>query len=393
MKRTLIPILLVIMMALGVSVAIAANFSSSGPYDSSNGWTASVNWNGNSPVGTAIAHAEHALTTASSGQFTCDVEFTIKDQANSVEVLLIGAKGTQTSLTYMNGYLMSNENYVSPGGMSIGTYHALFSSDDGLTWHVDIGGVGKDLTINDVPASIYIAARNNASASNAPIVSSVTFVSADSTPAPEPTAQPAASDNSAPAYDVAQVQNFYNNVYPKLGSPYDTVTYNADGSYNIVKGYPTSATHYVAGTVTSAADGSPIAGASVVLGNTLQKTDSVGKFKFEDIANGITDIAVSADGFAGQSQSVNVDTDKILSFNLDKAAAGGSTVASAANESANITAATNVTMPTNATVAPTLAPTTAPSATQTQSPGFEGILAAIAMIGVAGALVYLNKKH
>ncbi len=196
---------------------------------------------------------------------------------------------------------------------------------------------------------------------------------------------------------MAQVQNYYDNIYPYLGSPYDTVTYNADGSYTIVKGYPTSATHYVAGSVTSAADGSPIVGASVVLGNTLQKTDSLGKFKFEGIANGITDIAVSADGFAAKTQSVNVNADKLLSFNLDKVATGGSTVASAANESANVTAATNVTMPANATVTPTMAPTTvpttAPSATQTKSPGFEGIIAAIAMIGAAGALVYLNKKH
>jgi hypothetical protein len=344
------------------------------------------------------------LKTAPSGRFTCDVEFTINNQQNAVWVLLISADGTQTQLGYWYGHYIRNHQYLTTGHMPIGTYHARFSSTDGKTWHTDIGGMAQDLVVNDVPVSIYIAARNNGSATSPPTVKSVTFVSTDSlptptptptatptaTPTPTPTPTPAPSSNLPdPGLDPKEIQNFYDNVYPLIGSPYDTVTYNPDGSYKLTPGYPTSSTYLVEGTVTSAADGSPIEGASVLLGDSLQKTDSAGMFSFSGIASGVADIAVSADGFAAKTQSIDVNADVLQNFALDKVAAGGSTVANAANETVTAPVDTNVTMPANATVEPTAIP----SPTQTQSPGFEGIVAAIAMIGAASALVYMNRKR
>jgi hypothetical protein len=385
--------LLVIMMVLMMPLAAAQNFSSNGPFNAANGWEYSTNWAGNSPTGGNLAYASHVLTTAPSGKFSADVSFTINGVHNMVDVVIISAHGTQTNLEFYNSKFVCNRNYVS-GEIAnpVGTYHAKFSSNDGHVWHLEIAGITRDVTMNDVPAAICLSAQNNRSATEAaPKINSVSFVSDDTVvPTPVPTPAPAAVDNG-PEYNPQDVQNFFDNTYSKIGSPYDTVSYNPDGTYTITKVYPTSSTHAVAGAVTGAADGKPIAGASVVLGDAMQKTDSLGNFKFEGIANGAADIAVSADGFASKTQSVKVDTDLTLNFALDKAATGGSTVANAANETTNMTG--NVTMPANATMAPTSAPTTVPSPTQTRSPGFEGIIAAIAMIGAAGVLVYMNRKH
>ncbi len=140
--------------------------------------------------------------------------------------------------------------------------------------------------------------------------------------------------------------------------------------------------------MTAAADGKPISGASVVLGDAIQKTDDFGKYRFDGVSKGTSDIAVSADGFASITQAVDVNDNRDLSFALNPASAGSSTVASAANETGNMTAATNttapVTMPANNT--------TAPAPTQTKSPGFEAIVAALAIIAVAGLLLYMNRK-
>jgi hypothetical protein len=378
-------------MVLSASVASATDFTASGMINEANGWEINGVWLQNIEDGTfseGVATASHPVATGASGQFDYLATFKIADTTNYVKIGLI-AGGHEYKMEYKDGWfwfdgVKLNQNLAVPTA----THTAHIFSSDGKVWEVSLFGPTKYYDINAVPTDVTMALTDNAGDRH-PVIYTLNFDSPGEPAVIVPA--PAAADNSG--IDVAQVQNFYDNIYPNLPSPYDTVTYNADGSYTIVKGYPTSATHYVAGTVTSAADGSPIVEASVVLGDTLQKTDSLGKFRFEDIATGITDIAVSADGFAAQTQSINVNTDKLLSFNLDKAAAGGSTIASAANESDNVTATTNVTMPTNATVAPTMAPTTPPSATQTKSPGFEGIIAAIAMIGVAGALVYLNKKH
>jgi hypothetical protein len=349
------------------------------------------------------------VATGASGQFDYLVTFKIVNKDNEVKIGLM-AGGTEHKIEYKkdaNGdgwFWFDGDKLYENKAVLTATHVARITSEDGKVWHVEMYGPVKDYNINAVPTAITLGMNDQAGPAS-PVIYIVSYESAgepaaEVTPTPTPAAQ---VSDGAPVYNPQQVQNFYDNIYPLIGSPYDTVTYNADGTYSVAKGYPTSSTHYVAGTVTSAADGSPITGASVVLGNALQKTDSLGKFKFEGIANGVSDIAVSADGFAAKTQSVNVNADLLQNFALDKVAAGGSTVANAENETANVTAGTNMTadtnatMPANATIeptmAPTMAPTTAPSPTQTQSPGFEGIAAAIAMIGSAGVLVYLNRKR
>jgi hypothetical protein len=396
MKRAILPLVLIMAMALIVSTAMATNYSTTGPIGSGADWSTSGNWNGNSPKpGTGDAYATHAVTIGPSKAFSLDVSFTIGNVANQMGAGILDAGGNRlVSLSYANGTVLLNGNNVSKVTLSPSTtYHAKISSQDGSLCHIDICGVTRDITFSGAPTQILVELWNRAG--TAPAITSVDFVSSDdpvSTPTP-PTPVPSENPVVTPApasvsyEDQQRIQDFYANVYPLIGSPYDTVTYNADGTYATTKGYPVSDKHDVSGTVTGAADGKPIAGASVVLGNVMQKTDSAGKYLFEDVSNGASDIAVSALGFASKTQSVNVNADLTLDFALDTASTDGSTIASAANETANVT------MPTNATVEPTMVPTTVPSATQTKSPGFEGIVAAIALIGVAGALVYVNRKH
>ncbi len=195
---------------------------------------------------------------------------------------------------------------------------------------------------------------------------------------------------------MAKIQDFYDNAYNQIYSPYDTITYNPDGTYTVTPGYPKAengaaaipASYAVSGTVTAAADGKPISGASVVLGDAIQKTDDIGQYRFDGVSKGASDIAISADGFASKTQAVDVNDNLQLSFALDPASAGSSTVASAANETGNQTMTTNttapVTMPANNT--------TSPAPTQTKSPGFEAIVAALSLIAVAGLLLYVNRK-
>jgi hypothetical protein len=388
MKRAMLPLLLVMTMALLVSSAMATKPI---PIGGVPGWITSGNWNGNSPeAGTGGAYASHPVTIGPSGAFSYDVSFTIGNVANEMGAGIKDAGGNAIiRLSYANGMVLLNGNNISrftPDPST--TYHAIISTEDGSLYHIDICGISRGLTFEGAPAQMFLELLTKAGA--APAITSVSFdvptptLTPTLTPSDVPDVTPA--PESGPIYDPQQVQNFYANIYPQIGSPYDTVTYNPDGTYNVTKGYPVSEFHDVSGIVTGAADGKPIAGASVVLGNAMQKTDSTGKYLFESIPTGIDDIAVSADGFASKTQSINVIADLTLNFALNKASAGNPGVASAANET-NMT--TNNTVPANTTVVPT----TVPSPTQTKSPGFEGIAAAIAMIGAAGALVYMNRKH
>ena len=369
MKRAILPLLLIIAMALSVSVATADSFTGSGSVTDANGWSTSGNWiNGlgdTSGLTTdGSASATHAVATGADGVFTYDVQFRINDPSNVVSVGLATDSGTGLTISFQGGafYLNGNELGAATVGMTDDP-HIVISSNDGQIWHYDVDVYNDDVNVGDVPSSISIGLTDNAG-DNSPMISTVSYTSPG---APAVKTMPAVTSGM----DVGKVQDYYANIYPLL--------FGQQANYGMTSAAP--ATFKVTGAVTGAADGNPIAGASVLLGNKLQKTDSLGKFAFDGVANGATDIAVSADGFVSQTKNVNVNADLPLNFALDKVTAAAATTASAANDSGNVT------------IAPTMAPTTAPSATQTKSPGFEGIIAAIAMIGAAGALVYLNRKR
>jgi hypothetical protein len=377
MKRAILPLLLIIAMALSVSVATADSFTGSGGITDANGWSPSGNWinglgdtSGLTTDGTASA--THAVTTGADGVFTYDVQVRINDASNKVSVGLATDGSSGVTISYHGGdsnhvghFWMNNEDL---GPITVGLTddpHIVISSTDGQNWHYDVDVYNGDVAVGAVPSSISIGLTDNAG-DNSPMISTLSYTSPG---APAVTTMPAVTSDM----DVAQVQSYYDNIYPLL--------YGPQANFLSTSTAPTS--FKVSGIVTGAADNSPIAGASIVLGDAKQTTDNLGAFKFDGITAGNVDIAVSADGFASQTVTKNVNADLTLNFALAKVATGGSTVASAANDSANVT------MPANAT----MVPTTAPAPTQTKSPGFEGIIAAIAMIGAAGALVYLNKKH
>jgi hypothetical protein len=433
LKKALIPLLLIATMVLAVTIASAQDFiSNPGNINSANGWATTGVWqsdSGGSWTDYSVT-ASHQLTTGASGAFDYLVKFKIGDAANTVNIGLTAKNGNQYVIKYHDGSLwLNSDNLGAFSGVVTDDYNAHIYSDDGNVWTIEVGGndlhVTTDRTVNSVPDSATLALTCVDPTAVSPIIYYVNFLSAGDAATPTPTATPTVTPTptatptvtptptdepevtpiptETPAgpithvsYDPAVVQNFYNNAYNKIYSPYDIITYNPDGTYTVTPGYPTAdgtvaaatATYAVSGTVTTAADGKPIGGASVVLGDAIQKTDDFGAFRFDGVNKGASDIAVSADGFASKTQAVDINDNLQLSFALDPASADGSTVASAANETGNMTTTTNttapVTMPANNT--------TSPAPTQTKSPGFEAIVAALAIIAVAGLLLFANRK-
>lgn len=416
-------------MVLAVTIASAQNFSAAGDITPANGWVTTGawentkgDWSGSWTETSATAY--HDLTTAASGVFELNVGFRIGEAANTVKIGLKNEAGKEYPVEVKGGYFYFNGDQLGPADAGpTATYKVKITSDDGKHWHVQTYGGSVDVNAGSFPARVTLALSKADPALDklAPVIFWVDFLSAGeaATPTPTPTAtptptpgptasptpEPTASPSPAPAtghvsYDPAVVQEFYDNAYTKIYSPYDVVTYNPDGTYTVTPGYPKAdgtaavipATFAVSGVVTAAADGKPIDGASVVLGSEFQKTDDFGQFRFDGVSKGASDIAVSADGFASKTQAVDVNDNLQLSIVLDLASAGGSTVATAANETGNKTVTTNATTNTTAPVTTPANNTTIPSPTQTKSPGFEAIVAALSLIAVAGLLLYVNRK-
>ena len=95
-------------------------------------------------------------------------------------------------------------------------------------------------------------------------------------------------------------------------------------AYKAVSGgdTPPPTTGSVAGKVTDAADGSPIAGATVTCSMSSVVTNSNGEFTITDLAEGTYTITASAAGYreASQSVSVNAGETSVANFALDKLA-------------------------------------------------------------------------
>lgn len=406
-------------MVLAVTIASAQDFSSApGNIDPSNGWViTSGTWIAGSYTETHAA-ATHTLKTGASGAFSYDVLFKAGNAANTLNIGLGTAGGNKNIV--ISGSSVSFEGTslgTLPGDLEDANYWAKISSTDGKVWTVTVDEMSQDFNVNAVPNKAVLDITKGTSNEDdwGPVIYSVDFKSAETatptptitptptvtpTPTEEPEVTPTPTETpvtggSGASYDPEVVRDFYANAYTKIYSPYDIITYNPDGTYTVTPGYPKAdgtvttvpVTYAVSGTVTAAADGKPIEGASVVLGDAFQKTDNFGQYRFDGISKGSSDLAVSADGFASQTKKVDVNDNLQLSFALDPASAGSSTVAGAANETGNMTTTNTtapVTMPANNT--------TSPAPTQTKSPGFEAIVAALALIAVAGLLLYVNRK-
>ncbi|OPY27959.1 MAG: hypothetical protein A4E28_01774 [Methanocella sp. PtaU1.Bin125] len=434
MRRALLSLLLIMTILLAVTIAQAQDFYAAGDITPANGWVTTGTWeNSASPTWSGswtetAATASHDLTTAASGVFELNVGFRTGEAANTVKIALKNGAGKEYPVEYKNGYFWFNgaKLGVADAGATA-RYVVKITSDDGKLWHVQTYGGSVDVNAGSAPTKVVVALTkaDPAPAKLAPIIYWVDFISSGSNPTPTPTPTPAPSATPTPtpgpsatpipsptpvpvsgpiSYDPAVVQDFYDNAYTKIYSPYDIITYNPDGTYTVTPGYakadgsvtPIQATYSVSGVVTAAADGKPIEGASVVLGSAFRKTDDFGQFRFDGTAKGSADLAVSADGYASKTQAVDVNDNLRLSIALDPVSAGGSAVVSAANETGNQTPATNATTNTTAPVAtPVITPannTTPPVATQTKSPGFEALVAALSIIAVAGLLLYAKRK-
>lgn len=246
----------------------------------------------------------------------------------------------------------------------------------------------------DTPGTYYVTLiASNEGGNSAAVVTEITVTAPVVIPEVTPTPIPAPGEHiidQGQAIAFCQYQ-FY--------SPDSTVTYDGKGGYTVsdprkindtTVANPTSGptVYAVSGQVISAADNKPIADASVVLDNAMQKTNANGEFKFDGVKAGNYDLAVSADGFVAKTDAVSVTEDKLVSIKLDSVVSATATSASAANETANMTT-TNATTTDSSAVAgnATATPTTA------RSPGFEFITVLAAILIVAGVLFFMGRKN
>lgn len=260
--------------------------------------------------------------------------------------------------------------------------------------------------------TVKLWAKNDAGTS-APAEAEITVSekAVEPTPTPSATSQPVVTPPST-AINAVEAHNFFANDYPKIYSPDSTVVYDGKGGYTVsdprrnttaspaataaaaatATPAPAQTTYTIYGQVTGASDGKPISGASVVIGSNLQKTNGNGEYTFADLKAGKYDLAVSADGFAAKTQAVDLASNQQVNFALGKAATGGATMASAANETANLTTDSGLVDAGNVTTTNSTANATA-TAAKTKSPGFEFVAVLAAVLIVAGALVCLRRKN
>lgn len=209
-------------------------------------------------------------------------------------------------------------------------------------------------------------------------------------------AAPAGGHIIDPAQAVAFCQ------YP-IYSPDAVITYDGNGGYTVSdprQANPTTQANPAAGTITytlagqvvGAADNQPIADASIVVGDSLQKTNANGEFAFTGLEAGNYDLAVSADGFVAKTQAVDLQADKLVSLKLDTVSASTAISASAANETANMTMNNTTMTTTDSSMAAGSSNATATPGTA-RSPGFEVVAVLAAVLMVAGTMFYVRRKN
>jgi hypothetical protein len=168
---------------------------------------------------------------------------------------------------------------------------------------------------------------------------------------------------------IKEMRDYYSTEYKDIYQPSGvSVIYGPEGQIiSTVTGIAGSQQSYsVSGIVES--KGAVVPKASVVLGSETLMSDETGAFKFTNVMPGKYDVAISAEGYAPKTVSIeviNADIDTMI--DLEMAA---------------------VDVPTGDTSVPKDNPQQ-PAAAKTESPGFELIATLIAIIG---ALLYISRK-
>lgn len=505
MKRVIISLLMIAMMVLSTTTALADDFAGGNMLDQ--GWALTGNWlTKNIPSGAMVENsgtATYPVHTGASGEFQCSIQFKYGNLSSHTAVGVQTADGRTVTIDYnpadVSYYANVNGNRVLLGHdwrTPYEAHYAIISSTDGKNYKFQIGSFTQTINVGSVPTKVYIQFDNNGaptehnladqqagkgSGYNLPVLYRVTWASPE-TPVPvasinsiTPTSGDApltvnfegSATNNPTSFDWdfgdgsehgsgASVSHTYDLpgtyyvtliasneggnsaavvteitvsapvVIPEVTptpipapsehiidqgqaiafcqyqfySPDSLVTYDGKGGYTVSDPRKINATtvanpasgptlYAVAGQVINAADNKPIADASVVLDNAMQKTNANGEFKFDGVKAGNYDLAVSAAGFVAKTEAVSVSGDKLVSIKLDRMVSATATSASAANETSNMTT-TNATTTTDSSAVAgnaTATPTTA------RSPGF-GIMTVLASILiVAGLLVFVWRKN
>lgn len=417
MKRAIISLIIIVAMIMSISVAAAETYVWTNP-------------------GTITNYNTRDITQAipdTTGPFVFEGSFTVNDVN---EPTWIGIRGGPTkSEERLVGFSGADkpgqggaEIRVRNGGATLGssgiiatagkTYNVKIESTDGSNFRVLVDGTQINGPSYIVPTTLVAQITDNNAGERNFIGTLRIEVSGTATPTATPTETPTVTPTPEPTVDpsvdpsvtptpipippaiytpptlegdaLEKARSFYTNEYPyQYPTSGQSYIMGPNGTYSVIDGKngSTSApsTHSVFGKVTGS-DGAPISGANVVLDKSTQVTNENGGFKFNGVDAGKYDISVSAAGFSGKTQGVDVKGDREINFALDVAELSDSGTASAANETGNMTG--NVTATPNAGENVTV-----PSPTPTQSPGFEAVIAIMALLVAVIAVVCLTRKN
>jgi hypothetical protein len=262
-NKAIISLIMIVAMVLGMTVAQAAtDWSASGSIGSPD-WATSGDFTGSIPsvyATSQFATASHAVSVGTSKNFSFSATFKVQGENtsaffgintadNDAGEILVGYGAGDGMLPGPYGYIadgnMSNFIDFNAGNPMQGSTHTvkIVSTDGGQTATISVDGTSASKTVSlngAAPKSVVIyldnAATASPSASNVPVVTAISFSSADSTssptatptisPTPTPTTNPTKTDY---ALNLQAIRDFYAK-QPVGHMSNQSVVYNPDGS-------------------------------------------------------------------------------------------------------------------------------------------------------------------
>ncbi len=200
MKRVIISLLLIAMMVLSTTIAMAEPFTPTGSMNG-DGWSWTGTWIRNIQNGAMAetsATASHSVDTGASGAFSLDFNTKVGTVNCKTDLGIITESGKRVTVRYNPAdvffYVYVDGSQVATLGHNnfnpIDNFHTQISSNDGNTYTFKVQGYSTDVAIGSVPGQVYISFDNNGVSSaydgtryNVPILYSLDFQSAE-TPLP-----------------------------------------------------------------------------------------------------------------------------------------------------------------------------------------------------------------
>ncbi len=284
MKKAIISLIMIVAMIFGSVIALAANFTDNNLATmsgwSTTGGTFQASGTGVAATSIDMARATHTVTTDSSGAFTfestwqvrnktCDVHPGVSQGISSGDIL-VGYNGPMNAFIVVQGTAvkatLAELNGTDGTLDTSATYTSKITSTDGTNFTCGVykngALVGHTVTIAGYkPLYVVLEIENYKAITDGPIINSVAFTSESAAVSPTPTATPSATPTASatplpptPAkvsYDLQAIRDFYAK-QPVEHMSNQSVVYNIDGTIKqVITG--TTTTNATTPTVTATA--------------------------------------------------------------------------------------------------------------------------------------------